>query len=97
MNYLMSPNGATFNKPVNISFYCGGKQVPEGFSEEQLILLTLDSENNQWITIPNTKVNIELHSITVSVSSYSILRHRCSQSLTSILKCTYNHMTCKSR
>jgi len=68
VSYFMSPDGASFDKPVNITFYYGSERVPEGFPEERLILLTWDSENRNLITIPNTKVNLETHSITMSVS-----------------------------
>jgi len=68
MSYFLSPEGASFDEPVNITFYYGGNELPAGFPEERLILLTLDSENRQLIKIPNTYVNIETHSITMSVS-----------------------------
>jgi len=68
MSYFLSPEGASFDEPVNITFYYGGNELPAGFPEERLILLTLDSENKQLIEIPNTNVNIETHSITMSVS-----------------------------
>jgi hypothetical protein len=72
IGYDFGPNGATFSKPVRITITYNPAELPAGVSETNLVLAYYDTATKQWVTIPGGIVNTADHTITVSVSHFTL-------------------------
>jgi hypothetical protein len=72
IGYDFGPNGATFSKPVRITITYNPAELPAGVSETNLVLAYYDTAAKQWVTIPGGIVNTADHTITVSVSHFTL-------------------------
>jgi len=69
--FNLLPDGAVFDPPVEVSFRYDPALLPEGVAEEDLAVAYYDEEGSQWVELPS-QVNIVTHTITASVSHFTI-------------------------
>ncbi len=75
--YDIQPSGATFNPPVSLTFKYDASEIPQGVSENNLIVATWDGSNNKWVEMESI---VQPESATVSaeishLSLYTVIAH----------------------
>jgi hypothetical protein len=68
--YDLGPSGATFDPPVDLTFEYTLDQLPAGFDEADLTVATW--QDNAWVELEGATVDIAAHTITASVSHFSM-------------------------
>ena len=70
LTYDLGPDGATFDPPITLTFTYDPDEIPEGVSEENLIIAIWDEEAGEWVDLVCT-VDPETDTITASVSHFT--------------------------
>ncbi len=70
LTYEFGPEGATFDKPVTLTFTYNASQIPEGVDEKNLVLALWDNATGKWVTLVST-VDPVNNTITVQVTHFS--------------------------
>ena len=47
--YDIQPSGATFDPPVTLNFRYDASEIPQGVSENNLVVATWDGSTNKWV------------------------------------------------
>ncbi|HEY90579.1 MAG TPA: PKD domain-containing protein [Dehalococcoidia bacterium] len=68
--YNFGPDGATFDPPLTLTFTYDPDALPEGVSEEDLVIAFYDEETGAWVEFEGV-VDTENHTITVLVSHFT--------------------------
>ena len=68
--YDFRPSGATFDPPATLNICYDPSDIPEGVSEENLVIGRWDADANEWVKLDST-VDTESHTITAKVSQFS--------------------------
>jgi hypothetical protein len=70
LTYDIGPNGATFDPPTFLIFSYSDAQVPEGVSEENMVVATL--QDGEWVELTGGIVDTVDNIITVPISHLSV-------------------------
>jgi len=70
LTYDLGPDGATFDPPITLTFTYNPDEIPEGVSEENLVIAMWDEEAGEWVDLVCT-VDPETNTITASVSHFT--------------------------
>ena len=70
LTYDLSPDGATFDPPIILTFTYDPDDIPEGVTEENLIIALWDEEAGEWVNLVAT-VDPETNTITAKVSHFT--------------------------
>ncbi|MFC1984260.1 choice-of-anchor D domain-containing protein [Chloroflexota bacterium] len=70
LTYSFEPSGATFDPPITLTFTYNHIDIPEGVSEEDLILAFYDEDTGKWIEL-ECVVDIDNHTINAMVSHFT--------------------------
>ena len=70
LTYDLEPDGATFDPPVSLTFTYDPDEIPEGVSEENLVIAMWDEEAGEWVDLECT-VDPETNTITATVSHFT--------------------------
>jgi hypothetical protein len=68
--YDFRPSGATFDPPATLIINYGPSDLPEGVSEENLVIAYWDDEAGEWVKLDST-VDTETNTITAKVSHFT--------------------------
>ncbi len=75
--YDFGPDGATFNPAMTLTWSYDPAVLPEGISEEDLVVEYYDESAGEWVACPST-VDTATHTITASAShftTFAIIAH----------------------
>ena len=70
--YDLQPSGATFDPPIPVTFEYDPASIPEGVSEESLVLAIYDATAGEWVELFNITVDIEANTITGFTSHFTL-------------------------
>jgi len=70
LTYDLGPDGATFDPPVSLTFHYDPDEIPEGVSEENLVIAVWDEDTGEWVDLECT-VDPETNTITAKVSHFT--------------------------
>ncbi|MBA7659320.1 hypothetical protein ES703_67297 [subsurface metagenome] len=70
--YNFGPEGATFDPAITFTWSYDPDTLPEGVTEENLVLAYYDEDAGEWVELPST-VDTVNHTITASVSHFTTL------------------------
>jgi len=70
LTYDFGPDGATFDEPITISFEYDPDNLPEGVSEEDLVVAVWDEDAGEWVELPSV-VDTENHIVTATVDHFT--------------------------
>jgi len=68
--YDFGPDDATFDEPITISFTYDPDNLPEGVSEEDLVIAVWDEDAGEWVELPSV-VDTENNTITATVDHFT--------------------------
>jgi len=68
--YDFGPDDATFDEPITISFTYDPDDLPEGVSEEDLVIAVWDEDAGEWVELPSV-VDTENNIITATVDHFT--------------------------
>ena len=68
--YDCSPDGATFDPPISMTFKYDPSLIPAGTSEENLVVAFWDEEADEWVELAGT-VDPDSNTITAEVSHFT--------------------------
>lgn len=69
--YDFKPDGAMFNPPITLNFTYNPQDIPDGVSEEDLVIAVWDQESYNWVKLPSI-CNPSSHVITAQISHFTI-------------------------
>ena len=69
--YDIRPAGATFDPPAMLTVNYEESELPEGVSEENLVIATWDEAQGRWVEMEGCIVDTQANSITAPVSHFS--------------------------
>ena len=69
--YDLGPDGATFDPPIDLTFSYDESLIPEGVTEENLVVALWDSETDEWVELVCV-IDPENNTITAEVSHFTI-------------------------
>lgn len=69
--YALEPDGASFDPAIELTFTYDPSDVPAGISEEDLVIAWWDKAVYEWITLEDSIVDINAHTITASVNHFT--------------------------
>lgn len=69
--YDLRPDGATFDKPLSLTFSYDPSLIPAGTPESELIIATWDPDLSQWINL-ESKLDLLNQAVTTRVSHFSL-------------------------
>jgi len=67
--YDLEPDGSTFDPPISVTFHYKQSQIPDGVSEENLVLAIWDKTLGEWQILPGT-VDPTDNTITAQVAHF---------------------------
>jgi hypothetical protein len=70
MAYNVEPEGATFNKPVTLTFHYDPNQLPIGANENSLTIGVWDMTTDSWVVIPSV-VDPAAHTVAAPLTHFS--------------------------
>lgn len=70
--YDILPDGATFTRPILLTFSYNPDSIPEGFLDEDLTIATWDESGAKWSMLKGCKVNARDHTITAPVTHLTL-------------------------
>jgi len=70
LTYDLEPDGATFDPPISLTFHYDPDEIPEGVSEENLVIAMWDEEAGEWVDL-ECVVDPETNTITAQVSHFT--------------------------
>jgi hypothetical protein len=85
LTYDISPSGATFKPMAILTITYDRLQIPEGVSEEELVIATWDEAIGEWVELTDCVVNQIAQFITAPISHFSaftIMAHTAPPSFT---------------
>ena len=68
--YDFSPDGATFDPPINLTWHYDPAALPEGVAEEDMVLAYYDEDAGEWVEL-DCVVDTENNTITASVPHFT--------------------------
>ncbi len=71
MTYNLSPNGATFDPPITLTFTYDPASLPEGTDAANLSLAYYDVATSAWVTLEGVTVDTSTHTISGQVSHFT--------------------------
>ena len=72
LTYELGPEEASFDPAITLTFTYDPSLIPEGVSAENLLLATWDENTGEWVVLEGCTVDVDNHTISVSVSHFSI-------------------------
>jgi hypothetical protein len=69
--FEISPTGTVFSSPITLGFSYLVDNIPEGVTEEDLVLGTWDARTSRWTILPS-HVDLEAHTISTSTSHLTL-------------------------
>ncbi|MCK4722411.1 MAG: hypothetical protein KAT75_03855, partial [Dehalococcoidia bacterium] len=71
LTYDLGPDEATFDPPITLTFTYDPDEIPEGVSEENLVIAVWDEGASEWVTLEGCTVDPITHTITAPVSHFT--------------------------
>lgn len=71
LTYDLGPAGTTFDPPVTLAFTYNPDKIPEGISEEHLVVAMWDEAAGEWVELEGCIVDPLTHTITAPVSHFT--------------------------
>ena len=71
LTYDLGPTGTTFDPPITLAFTYNPDKIPEGISEEHLVVAIWDEAMGEWIELEGCIVNPVTHTIMAPVSHFT--------------------------
>ena len=71
LTYKLGPKGASFDPPITITFIYDPSLIPEGVSEENLVLAMWDEDTDEWIVLEGCTVDAYSNTISASVNHFT--------------------------
>ncbi|MFC1984484.1 hypothetical protein ACFLU0_00515 [Chloroflexota bacterium] len=73
VSYDAGPDGATFSEPITLTITYNPDDLPEGVSEEDLVIAVWDEDADppQWVELPSV-VDTENNTVTVTLNHFTI-------------------------
>ncbi len=71
LTYDIGPGGATFEPPAVLTISYDESLIPEGVSEDKLVIAFWDADSGQWIELEDCVVDPLTNTITASVSHFT--------------------------
>ncbi len=72
LTYDLSPDGATFEPPITLTFTYDPDEIPEGVNEEDLVIVRWNEADGEWIELDGITVDSEANTIRVLISHFSV-------------------------
>ncbi len=69
--YEFGPEGATFDRPVTLTFVYDPEDIPERASEEDLVITLWDKDAGRWVELEGCTVDTVNNTISVPVTHFS--------------------------
>jgi hypothetical protein len=75
--YDIGPDGATFDRPINLTFNYDRSLIPPGVDENNLVVATWDAVSGRWLDLASTvnPQNSTISAKTTHFSMYCVLAH----------------------
>ena len=70
ITYDIGPDGAIFSTPITLAFTYDSDNLPDGVSEEGLVIAIWDEDAGEWVELPSV-VDTENNTITATVSHFT--------------------------
>lgn len=70
--FEITPDGAIFSEPIRITAYYLPTKIPSRFREDDLVMATWERIAGQWNILSDSRVDLEEHSITISVQHLTL-------------------------
>jgi hypothetical protein len=70
--YNFSPEGATFDPPITVTFSYDLSDIPAGFSEKTMTIGYYDAVKNIWVLLQGVTINTTTHTISALISHFSM-------------------------
>ena len=74
LTYDFGPDGATFDPPITLTFSYDPADIPEGGTEEDLVIAWYDEVSGEWVELEGCVVDPETNTITAPVSHFTAFR-----------------------
>ncbi len=71
LTYQLSPEGATFDPAIKITFTYDPSDIPPGANEGDLVIAFRDKETNEWVTLKDSTVNESANAVSASVGHFT--------------------------
>ncbi len=71
LTYDFKPDGATFEPPITVNFTYDPAEIPEGVSEEDLVIAVWDEDAGKWVKLESCTVDPETNIIAAPVSHFT--------------------------
>jgi hypothetical protein len=71
LTYDLGPAGATFDPPITLAFTYDPDDIPEGISEEHLVIAMWDKDAGEWVKLEGCTVDPVTCTITAPVSHFT--------------------------
>ncbi len=71
LTYKLGPTGASFDPPITITFTYDPSLLPEGVSEQSLVLAMWDEDTGEWVVLEGYTVDVGNHTISVSAGHFT--------------------------
>lgn len=69
--YQMGPQGATFSKPIRLTFIYSGYQIPAGVAEKDLVIAYWDATARKWVPLEDCVVDTVTKRVTGSARHFT--------------------------
>ncbi len=69
--YDFKPDGVTFNPPATLTISYDPAEIPEGVSEENLLIALWDTDAGEWVILEGCTVDPATHTISTPVSHFT--------------------------
>jgi len=71
LTYDLGPTGATFDPPIVLTFTYDPNAIPEGISEEHLVVAIWNEDAGEWVELEGCTVDPVTHTITAPISHFT--------------------------
>jgi len=71
LTYDFGPAGTTFDPPITLTFTYDPNKIPEGISEEDLVIAIWDEAVGEWVELEGCIVDPETNTITAPISHFT--------------------------
>ncbi|MFC1957566.1 carboxypeptidase regulatory-like domain-containing protein [Chloroflexota bacterium] len=68
--YDITPDGTTFDQPVDLTFSYNESMIPQGFTEKNLVVVTWDKSTSLWVELESV-IDLDANTITAKVSHFT--------------------------
>ena len=69
--YDLAPDDATFDPPATLTISYDPAEIPEGLSEQNLVIAFWDVDTGEWVVLEDCSVDTTAHTISVPVSHFT--------------------------